>query len=303
MPTEHIPNEAQIRDAMAQLKDSGQSSYGHSVQKYARLRLFDYKDLLDEWQNPAHPLPAQAQALPNVAAAINRPLNDEQGAKLAAYLRQQAHAGNSTAQLYLAYLHIFGRYLPTSLNQAALAIRHASEAGDWRASRLWAEMLLAAPQSAPDLLGHDTQRQALQWQQQHPEIGVSKIPPAIQRYYAAPTAVKMAAKQKLELAAAQGSPTAAKRLLGLTVLGEIPRHQSAPQFLNISNWLDVQLLRPKTPATDDPDIVLLPENTPLLLQPEDEDEKPIWWKPVLYGCVGLIAALVFVLILKILFRT
>lgn len=298
MSSQTTPNETQIRDCINQIKDKGNSSYGNSVQKYARLRLFNFSEILDEWHNPTHPLPASARALPNVAAALNADLTPEQGSKMVAFLQHQAKSGNTTALLYLAYLHIFARHVPASLKQTALYVRHASQAGDWRASRLWAELLFAAPQAAQDLLETDTQAQAQQWQQRNSNIAADKINAAVQRYYAAPTVIKMAIKAKLELAASQGSPTAAKRLLGLTVLGEIPRHQAAPQFQKIANWLDVQLLRPESRQSDDPDIMLLPENVPLLPQGDDEDEKPVWWKPFIYGCVGIIATLLFVLILK-----
>lgn len=298
---EQVPDENQIRDCMAQLQSGSTGSYGSKVQKYARLRLLDFKDMLAEWQNPAYPLPASAQALPKAAAALTAPLTPEQGGKLAAFLQQQAQNGNTTAMLHLAYLHLIGRHLPASLKEAARHIRAASRAGDWRASRLWAEVLTAAPEAAEDFLETDAQEAALHWQTQNSSIALAKIPPALQRYYTASAAVKTAAKEKLELAVTQGSPTAAQRLNALTVLGDIPRHPPAPQFQSVAGWLNLQLLpAARSAASDDPDIMLLPDNVPLLPQGDEEDDKPAWFKPAIYGAIALIIILVFVLMLKML---
>lgn len=297
-PAEIVPGEAQIRDCMTQLQNGGGSAYGGSVQKYARLRLSPFPEMLEEWHNPAHPLPHSARPLPKAAAALQAELAPEQGARLTAFLRQQAEQGNTTAMLYLAYLHIFGRHLPVSLTEAARHIRTASQSGDWRAGRLWAELLNAAPQAAEYLLEADAKAQALAWQQAHPDIAAAKILSALQRYYAAPAAVKSAVRQKLEQAAAQGSPHAAQRLSALTISGDIPRHPPAAHFESPSAWLDAQLLRQGGGSGDD-DILVLPDNVPLLPQGDGDDDKPAWWKAAVYGGIGLVVLLACVLMLKL----
>ncbi|MDK4708047.1 hypothetical protein QDY68_04215 [Kingella negevensis] len=297
-PIERVPNETQIIDCMTQLVSKNTTSYSEVVQKYARLRLADFSELLKEWQNPEFAAQLGQAALPNVANAIHRSnLTPEQSQKLLAYLMQTAKQGNTTAVLYLAYLHAKGLHAPQSLQKTASYVRYAAQKGDWRATRFWAELLIASPLAARELLETDVQAAAEKWHEQQGNIAPDKIEQSCRRYYAAPAMVKFAARQRLEMAQKQGSPTAEKRLKGLTVLGELPANPPAKQFQSVENWLELQFSKNQTAQLmGGGDVTFLPENVPLLPQPEDEE--PVWYKPAKYGAMFLIGLLFFTLMMK-----
>lgn len=291
------PPESQILDCMTQIQEKGETTYGEHIQQLARLRLADFSPLLAEWLVPSQ-LP-NSEPLPQVDAAFRQPenLSSEQKQKLIAFLQHHAKQGNRTAVLYLAYAFAKGLFVPQSPERAANFTRKLMTQGDWRATRFWAEMLLAAPNVAPIWLADEVQNEAQQWQSTHTQLSADEIQANINRFYAASSAIKFVVKRTLETAIEQGSPTAAKRLRGLTVLGELPVSRPARQFHNISNWLDMQIMAQNSPLQNDEDIYVLPENIPLLPQ-SDEDDKPVWIKPTVYACIGIIFALCFVWILR-----
>ncbi|XXQ67574.1 hypothetical protein ACKLNO_08055 [Neisseriaceae bacterium B1] len=296
MPHTATPK-SQILDCMQQLQEKGDTTYGEHIQQLARLCLADFSQLLAEWRVPSQ-LP-QGEPMPQVANALEQPekLSSEQGSKLVSYLQQNAKSGNKTAILYLAYLFAKGLFVPQSPERAAAFTRKLMQEGDWRATRFWAEMLLAAPPVASIWLAAEVEPAAKQWQAAHTQLSEDEIYANINRFYAAESARKFAAKRAFELAIKQGSPTAAKRLRGLTVLGELPVSQPARQFHNIANWLDMQIMAKNQPMASDDEIYVLPENVPLLAQGED-DEKPLWIKYAVYVCLVLIFSLLFVIILR-----
>lgn len=293
----HTTPKSQILDCMKQLQEKRDPTYGEHVQQLAYLRLADFSALLAEWRVPSQ-LP-QGEPMPQVAQALTQPekLNGEQSAKLVAYLQQNAKQGNKTAILYLAYLFAKGLFVPQSPERAAAFTRKLMQEGDWRGTRFWAEMLLAAPPAAPIWLKVEVEPAALQWQASHTQLSNDEIHANIQRFYAADAARKFAIKRAFELAIKQGSPTATKRLRGLTALGELPVSPPARQFHNIANWLDMQIMAQNQSIPSDDEVYVLPENVPLLIQNED-DEQPNWVKPAAYVCIAIIFSLLSVLILR-----
>ena len=152
---EKRPTEAQIRDCTEQLRSKGKSNYGESVQKYAQLRLADLAPLLADWQNEAYAAALNQPTLPKIAAAVQAKLSPAQCEKLFAALHQITEQGNTTAALYLAYLYSQGIHTESSLQKTAHYLRFAAGKKDWRANHLWAELLVAAPLAARDLIGNE----------------------------------------------------------------------------------------------------------------------------------------------------
>lgn len=226
----------------SQIKAKDASSHNESIEPLALLRMADFSAVLNEWEIEAS-LP-NSHALPQVAAALKQPekLNSQQRQQLVHFLQQHAKQGNQTAILYLAYLFAIGLFVPQLPQRAVTYISKLMQQGDWRASRFWAEMLLAAPNLAYIFLADKVEPMAQQWQQKHNQLNAAEIAASIKRFYACPSVIKLAAKQALEQAIKQGSPTAAKRLRGLTMLGQLPVSSVAREFHNIANWLDKQVI-------------------------------------------------------------
>ena len=276
--TEHAPDSRQIQECAAQLAAGGRTNYGESVQKYAKLRTADFSAALADWENEAY------------AAAIGQKP-----------LQNAAKQGDTTAMLYLAYLHSIGRFAKPSLHTAAKLLHAASEQGDWRASQFWGELLAASPAAARELLNDEFQAAAETWLAQHPETAPARAEQAYRRFYEASAAIKWAAKSKFTRAQEQGSPTAEQRIKGLTVHGSLPAAQPAPQFQDIGIWLENQLLKKQTPLPENGDIMLMPENVPLLPQ-SDDDGKETWHKIALIGGFILIGALVLALVAQMMLK-
>ncbi|ULJ69763.1 hypothetical protein MIS45_02625 [Wielerella bovis] len=301
---EKIPSEMQITDCMAQLVSKNSSSYGEVVQKYARLRLADFSELLKEWQNEEYAAKLGMPTLPQVAEMLRKGnVLPEQGKKLAAFLQQTAKQGNTTGALYLAYLCAKGLFIPQSLQKTAQCLRFAINQGDWRATRFLGELLIAVPLAARELVGDEIQAEAAKWQATNNHISPEKVEHSCRRFYDATPAIKFLARSKLEQAVQQGSPSVQQRIKGLSVLGELPSTTPPKQFQSISNWLDLQFLQPqeKYSPRADKDIVFLPDNIPLLPL-GDDDEKPTWHKPAMYGLMLLVAVLIFTVLLQIVMR-
>ena len=298
---EKRPSEIQIRDCAEQLRSQGRSNYGDSVKKYAQLRLADLAPLLEDWQNEAYAAALKQTTLPKIAAAINAKLSPAQCEKLLAVLQQFSEQGNTTAMLYLAYLYSQGIHTESSLRKTAHYLQLAASKKDWRANHLWAELLVAAPLAARDLIGDEIQADVEKWHAEMPKIDPKRIEQALRRFYDNPAAMKYAAKAKLVAAKEQGSPIAEQRIKGLTMLGALPHTDPAPQYRKINHWLDVQLLRGGNTETVEDDILIMPENVPFL--PQDEDDGIFteqWRKLALYTGIALVALLVFTLLIKLL---
>ena len=297
---EKRPTEAQIRDCAEQLRSKGKSNYGESVQKYAQLRLADLAPLLADWQNEAYAAALNQPTLPKIAAAIQLKLSPAQCEKLFAALHQITEKGNTTAALYLAYLYSQGIHTESSLQKTAHYLRFAAGKKDWRANHLWAELLVAAPLAARDLIGNEIQADAEKWHAEMPKTDPKRIEQALRRFYDTPAAMKYAAKAKLISAQEQGSPIAEQRIKGLTTLGALPHTDPAPQYRQIKHWLDVQLLRGGNTETVEDDILIMPENVPFLPQAEDDGIfAEQWRKLALYTGIALVALLVFTVLIKL----
>lgn len=303
MQPELPPIEAHIRDCMEQLHSQQHSTYNETVQTYARLRLADFSALLAEWTMNNH-LP-HASPLPKVATALsNTSLTPTQIQSLLKFLQQAAKQGQRTAILYLAYLFAKGLGVKQSPQQAIQYAKKLSKQGDWRATRFCAELLWHAPKLTESYLSEEIQPLANAWWQQHinqiPTSQADQLSQSVQRFYAASSVVKLTIRRTFELAIKQGSPSAEKRLRGLTVLGELPISLPAKHFQHIESWLQQQFLTPTTHYEDD-DIRLLPEHIPLLISHDEPEEKPFWLKLTIYACIMLIITLCFSLLVKHLF--
>ena len=297
---EKRPTEAQIRDCAEQLRSKGKSNYGESVQKYAQLRLADLAPLLADWQNEAYAAALNQPTLPKIAAAVQAKLSPAQCEKLFAALHQITEQGNTTAALYLAYLYSQGIHTESSLQKTAHYLRFAAGKKDWRANHLWAELLVAAPLAARDLIGDEIQTDVEKWHAEMPKTDPKRIEQALRRFYDTPAAMKYAAKAKLISAQEQGSPIAEQRIKGLTTLGALPHTDPAPQYRQIKHWLDVQLLRGGNTETVEDDILIMPENVPFLPQAEDDGIfAEQWRKLALYTGIALVALLVFTVLIKL----
>ena len=297
---EKRPTEAQIRDCAEQLRSKGKSNYGESVQKYAQLRLADLAPLLADWQNEAYAAALNQPTLPKIAAAIQLKLSPAQCEKMFTVLQQFTEQGNTTAALYLAYLYSQGIHTESSLQKTAHYLRFAAGKKDWRANHLWAELLVAAPLAARDLIGNEIQAAAEKWHAEMPKTDPKRIEQALRRFYDTPAAMKYAAKAKLIAAQEQGSPIAEQRIKGLTTLGALPHTDPAPQYRQIKHWLDVQLLRGGNTETVEDDILIMPENVPFLPQAEDDGIfAEQWRKLALYTGIALVALLVFTVLIKL----
>lgn len=300
--TTHTPTETQVKDCVQLMRTGYTPQYPEIVQGFAQLQLADFSAVLTEWTLPQ--TDAQAQPLPKVAAALKQGnLSPEQGAKLWAFLQQLAQQGQRTAALYQTYLLATGQFVAQQPRQAATLARQLARQGDWRAARFLGEMLAVAPLAASELLAHEVQAACTEWHKQHPEFDAQQVQAACMRFVAAPAAVKYAAKQWFELAIEQGSPTAAQRLRGLSVLGLLSAALPPPRFRSLHAFLDTQLqsTHPMSDADDDPDIMVLPEHIAMPIHGDDE-ERPVWYKPMIYGLFALFAVLLFTLLTKSLFH-
>ena len=297
---EKRPSEIQIRDCAEQLRSQGRSNYGDSVKKYAQLRLADLALLLEDWQNEAYAAALKQPVLPKIAAVTNAKLSPAQCEKLFAALEHFVNQGNTTAALYLAYFYSQGIHTESSLRKTAHYLQPAASKQDWRANLLWAELLVAAPLAARDLIGDEIQADVEKWHAEMPKIDPKRIEQALRRLYDNPAAMKYAAKAKLVAAQEQGSPIAEQRIKGLTMLGALPHTDPAPQYRKINHWLDVQLLRGGNTETVEDDILIMPENVPFM--PQDEDDgifSEQWRKLALYSGIALVALLVFTLMIRL----
>lgn len=305
MLPENMPLEAHIKDCMEQLKETAKTSYGTHVQIYARLRLADFSDVLVEWSQP-NSLP-NASPIPKVADFLSSKLfqsNTEQGKKLVAFLQQRAKQGQRTAMLYLAYLLAKGRFVTQAPYRAMEIAYKLSEKGDWRATRFWAEMLLQAPQLTEIVLQDEVMTKAKIWYEQYSHLLTEQqLEQSVKRFCVADSVVKLTIRRAFERAIEQGSCTAAKRLKGLTVLGELPVALPAKQFQSIEGWLNMQFASHCQDDVDDDDITVLPENVPLILQVDEQEEQAAWIKPATYVCVLIIVVWVFAFLLKMVMKT
>ncbi|MDK4639756.1 hypothetical protein QG059_01805 [Kingella kingae] len=295
-----LPTPTQVHDCTLQLAAGKPTSYPELVQGYAQLRLADFSAMLVEWTLPHDA--AHSQPLPQVAEAIKQPdLSPEQSAKLLAWLQQQTQQGQRTAALYWAYLLAKGLFTEQQPQKAAKIAQYFAQQGDWRASRLLGEMLAAAPLAAPVLLQQELQAACTEWQKTHPQHSNEQVQAACERFCQAPIAIKHRAKQYLEQAIAQGSPTAPQRLRGLTALGLLSAQNAPKRHQSIADFLELQLnaSQPIHDVNDDPDILVLPDHIYLLVA--DDDERPTWYKPAMYGAFALFALIVFTVFAKLFF--
>ncbi len=300
------PQPEQIKACIAQIVQHQPITYDSRTHTYAQLCLADFQSCLAEWCIDQTPLSKQMAALPQVAEALKQTkLPAEDAKKLIAFIQHHAKQGQQTAQLYWAYLQITGKYLTQNPTAAIHILRQLQQKNDWRATRFMGEILIQVPQIAPDIFLHNMQETARAWQAQHPHLNLAQVLQHCQAFTQTPQIIKSLAKTQFELATQQGSPIANQRLRSLITAGKLPSNPTIKAHQSLENWLHYQYQRQQynttsnlsTQIEDDPDIMVLPENIPLLLSDHD-NENPVWQKVVIIGGV----LLCFVLILTILMQ-
>lgn len=291
--------EQQIQDCMMQIRQKQEPSHTIEVQKYAQLRLMDFSQLLSEWTIDDPKNTEKAKPLPNVANAFKSPnLLPEQQSKLLNYLQQAAKQGSTTAMLYLGYAYAVGKFIAQNPQKAVECVRFALKQQDYRAARFLGEILAFAPAMAADILLNDVQAAAQNWARQHPKLteNPEQINKLIAQYVQNPIVAKFAAKQKLQQAKALGSPIAEQRIRGLSMTGVLPSSPPARQYQSIENWLETQLAATQMPMQSDDDMMILPDNVPLMNQ--EDEEVPVWHKAAIVGGILLSAAMLLLLLMR-----
>lgn len=291
--------EQNILDCMTQIRNQQEPSHSLETQKYAQLRLMDFSPLLGEWTIDDPKNTPNAKPMPNVAAAFkSKELTPEQIGKLFPYLQQNAKQGNTTAMLYLAYAYGAGKFIAQNPQKAAECARFALKQQDYRAARLLGEMLAFAPALAADVLQNEVQAAAQNWTRQHPKLAENpeQIHKLIAQYLQNPIVAKFAAKQKLLQAKALGSPIAEQRIRALSMTGALPSSQPARQYQSIENWLETQLATAQFNVQSDEDMTILPDNIPLLAEPEEET--PVWHKAAIVGGLLLSGGMLSLLFIR-----
>lgn len=295
--------EQQIADCVRQIQQKQDVTHGIAIQKYAQLRLMDFAPLLAEWTIDDSKTPSTHKPLPNVDKALKATsLSDEQIGKLLNYLQQSAKQGSTTAMLYLAYVHAVGKFVPQNPKKAAECVNFAYKKDDYRAARLLGEMLAFAPAIAEDVLHAPVYAAAQIWAQKNSQLIEDKnhFDKLIVQYLHNPVVAKFVAKQKLQQAQTWGSPTADKRLRGLSMAGFLTTSVPARQYQSIELWLETQLAHAHTPIESDDEMMILPEHIPLMTQ--EEDETPVWHKAAIVGGLLLCGAMVMLLIMRFIAR-
>lgn len=294
--------EQQIADCMRQIQQKQDITHSIAIQKLAQLRLMDFTPLLAEWTIDDPKAPATQKPLPNVDKAIkNNNLSSEHIAKLLNYLQQAAKQGSTTAMLYLAYVYATGKFVPQNPKKAADCVNFALKHDDYRAARLLGEMLAFAPAIAEDVLQAEVRAAAQTWAQKNSQLVEDKnnFEKLILQYLHNPVVAKFVAKQKFQQAQSLGSPTADKRLRGLSVSGLLTTSAPARQYQSIEWWLETQLT-PHAPVETDDDMMILPEHIPLMTQ--EDEEVPVWHKAAIVGGLLLCGAMIMLLIMRFIAR-
>lgn len=302
--SEKIPADNLIAEAAAKLAAGTDAADIRPAEllKYAQLRNSSLHNVQALMADEAAARALGRPAMPKVAAVVagGKP-SPVQTALMLGALYKAGCRGNSTAHLYLGYLYAKGQFVSQTLREAAHWLAAAAKSGDWRALRIQAEILLAAPTAAPEILAAETDEHLKQLHAKH--AGSLKNPKQIDRmqnqFLNHPVSAQQAVRTKLEQAAVLGSPDAKIRLQELVAAEILPPSPAARQFHGIREWLH-EHLSSWTPTRDemDADITLLPENAPLL-DADEGTERPAWFRIAIFGLVGLLLAVIMVLAIKI----
>ena len=283
---------------------SGQNAGNDGAVRYAKLRLADFGGAFAELADDALNRLLGSRTPDKIHQAVQSGrLNAQQTPALVAALLRLYNSGQANAAVYLAYLYGKGLYVPQSLREAAAWARRAAAAGDWRGLRLHAEMVLAAPEAAPELLSADAEEQAaaVAWPQgKVPDE--RKIATAVSQFLVQDPAVKQMARAKLLQAAQAGHPHAEARIAELVAQGTLTAAPPAPQYSDIAIWLNNRLQprssRPAVPSEED-DIVVFPENMPELMQDDEDPYRQKFIRLGIAAAFGLFLAVVMVVVMRL----
>lgn len=247
---EDLPPEAEIARCTLALKENNNSeTFPERIEKYARLRLADFSAVLMELADPAANRLLSQQPLPQAADTLSHELSPYQSARFVHGLMKQSKT-NRTAAVYLAYLYTVGRFVPQSLYEAAAWANQAADAGDWRATKFLAEILLAVPQTAPELCYETISNDTYVILSDLKEAGLStkEIEQQKKSYLNNPQAVLETVRRQLLRAAEQGDPIAQVRLQQLIDAEILPAQAPDARFTGIKNWLAIYAERSDQPA-------------------------------------------------------
>ncbi|WP_027009292.1 hypothetical protein [Conchiformibius kuhniae] len=266
---EDLPAESDIAACAAQLHNGEANTFPERIEKYARLRLADFGATLMELADPAANRLLNRQALPHAAEMLKRdpPPDAYQCARFVHGLMRQSQT-NSTAAVYLAYLYAVGRFVPQSLCEAAAWAHQAADAGDWRATKLLADILLAAPHAAPELYYETVSNDTYVILSDLKEAGLStkEIEQQKKAFLGNRQAVMETVRRQLLRAGEQGDPTAQVRLQQLIDTEAMPAEAADARYTGIKNWLAIYAER-----SDQPDPAPLVDSSTLLKKPSADN--------------------------------
>lgn len=290
---EDLPEEKDIVACVHEIQEDKTVSFPERIEKYARLRLADLSATLMELTDPAANRLLNQEPLPQVAKTLEREtLSPYQAARFVNGLMKQSKR-TSTAAVYLAYLYAMGRFVPQSLCEASAWAHQASDAGDWRATKLLAEILLAVPQTAPELYYEIISNDTYMILSDLKAAGLStkEIEQQKKAYLNNGQVVLETVRRLFVRATEQGDPIAQVRLQQLIDAQVMPIEAPDARFTGIKNWLAIYAER-----NDEPPTAPVVNTQALLKKPSEEidltEAKPKKsWRVLLLGL--LLIALVW----------
>lgn len=238
--SEDLPDNNDVINCAAELAAIHSTAYPTAIEKYAHLRTADFHGILSELNNSTINDSLNTDSLPQAIDMLKREnLNAYHITRFTHSLIKQSE-GNHAAAVYLAYFYATGKLLPQSLYESAAWAYQASDGGDWRGTQLLAEILLASPHSAPDLLYDRISNEAYSLPPHSPATQLSSKDIEIQKklYLNNNDAIKENIRRLLQHAAEQGCEFAPVRIQQLIEAQLLPEHSPAPQYDTIQNWLE-----------------------------------------------------------------
>lgn len=238
---EDLPTEEDILQCVQELKDGQPTTYPERVEKYARLRLSDFSSTLMELSDSAANRLLNQQPIPDAVKMLTQDtLNPYQASRFVNSLMKQSKR-TTTAAVYLAYLYTIGRFVPQSLCEAAAWAHQASDAGDWRAGKLLAEILLAVPETAPELYYETISNDTYVILSDLKQAGLStkEIEQQKKAYLNNRQAVLETIRRHFLRAIEQGDPIAQVRLKQLIESDILPADIPDARYTGIKNWLAI----------------------------------------------------------------
>lgn len=278
--SEDLPDPQDIAACEAELAAIDNTAYPPAVEKYARLRRADFNGILAELADADANNRTGGRPLPDAAAMLQRatPPSAYQISRFVHSLMKQS-GSNHTAAVYLAYLYGTGKLLPQSLYEAAHWAHQAADGGDWRGTQLLAEMLIASPQAAPELMYERVSNEAYAFlpELKSAKLGAKEVEIQKKAYLNHPDAVTEIIRNLLAQASAQGHPVAPVRLQQLIERQRLPAIPPAEKYRNIRSWLLAHVSEPKSTESTATDSGTAAAEMMRAAAATHKAEKAAWW--------------------------